>query len=474
MEEHEGSVPGDTRIVVWFALTSLVVFALVGVALFVSRAREVRAREERTAGRSAELLATAVIGEHLVPSDFARPITGTRYEDIDHRVAVAIAADPGIVRVKLWSADGAVLYSNDQTQVGEGSGVDEDLGEALDGEVVNEISDLTADENVSERKLASKLFETYVPFRFAPDQPVVGVVEVYRDYSTIQAEIDHLTRTLTMSLAVGLLVLYGVVLPLMIGLTRVLRRQNQTVVELRKLDRLKSDFVAAASHELRSPLTSIVGHLHLLRQTPAAEDPAADEAINAIERQSGRLLRMISNVLRESQLEEDASQGPASTFAFDDLVRTGIGDFHEAGTRIVNRVPGDIPLVTCDRRRLGDVLTNLLDNALKYSAAPAPVTIGAELSARTLRFWVDDEGIGIGDGDLPRIFDRFYQVDQSATRSYSGVGLGLHIVHKSVEGMKGTIQVRSEPGAGSTFIVSIPLVGSATDDQTVVAGSSRP
>ena len=473
MEEQRGLASGGTRIVVWFALTSLAVFALVGIAISVSRARDVRAREERSAARSAVLVAEAVIGPHLVPSDFVGPITGTRYGVIDGRVAAVISTDRGIVRVKIWSIDGTVLYSNDPTQVGVRTGIGDELGEALEGHVATEISDLTADENESERELASKLFETYVPFRFAPDEPVVGVVEVYRDYSTIQAEIDHLTRTLTISLALGLLVLYSVVLPLMIGMTRVLHRQNQTVAELRKLDRLKSDFVAAASHELRSPLTSIVGYLHVLKQTPAAHDPGADEAITAIERQSGRLQRMIANVLRESDLEKDTAEGPATMFAFDILVREASVDFHDAGNRIVNRVPVGLPAVTCDRRRVSDVLTNLLDNALKYSMAPAPVTVGAEVKDGTLRFWVEDQGIGIASEDLPRIFDRFYQVDQSATRTYGGVGLGLHIVHELVEGMKGTIEVRSEPGAGSTFTVSVPLVGSATDGQVVVAGSSR-
>lgn len=471
MRERRGTAPGGTRVVVWFALTSLAVFALVGVAISVSRAQDVRAREERAAGRSAELVATAVIGPHLVPPDFAGPLTGSRYETIDDRVSTAIAADPGIVRVKIWSIDGTVLYSNDPREVGGSPGIDGELREALEGHLANEISDLTAEENASERKLASKLFETYVPFRFAPDEPVAGVVEVYRDYSTIQTEIDRLTRTLTISLAVGLLVLYGVMLPLMIGLTRVLRRQNQTVAELRKLDRLKSDFVAAASHELRTPLTSIVGYLHVLKQTPTAEDPGADEAINAIERQSGRLQRMISNVLRESQLEEDAAEGPATAFEFDVVAREASADFHDGGARILNRVPEGLPPVTCDRRRVSDVLTNLLDNALKYSTAP--VTIGADVRDGTLRFWVEDQGIGIAGEDLPRIFDRFYQVDQSATRSYGGVGLGLHIVHELVEGMKGTIEVRSEPGEGSTFTVSVPLVRSTTNGQVVVAASSR-
>jgi signal transduction histidine kinase len=164
------------------------------------------------------------------------------------------------------------------------------------------------------------LFETYVPFRFDGEDHVSAVIEVYQDYSVIQSEIDRLTRTLSISLGIGLLVLYAVLLPLMIGITRTLRRQNHrlqeqadqlsdllereqdTVAELRELDRMKSDFVAATSHELRTPLTSIRGYVHILRGSALAGDPVAVEALAAIERQSSRLFRLIGNVLRESNL----------------------------------------------------------------------------------------------------------------------------------------------------------------------------
>jgi signal transduction histidine kinase len=98
---------------------------------------------------------------------------------------------------------------------------------------------------------------------------------------------------------------------------------------------------------------------------------------------------------------------------------------------------------------------NLIDNALKYSSAPAPVTIGAKGNGSTLTFWVSDRGIGIDQGDLPRIFERFYQVDQSATRSHGGVGLGLHIVSGLLATIGGTIDVQSTPGSGSTFMVTV-------------------
>src|SRR4029079_13345361 len=143
-------------------------------------------------------------------------------------------------------------------------------------------------------------------------------------------------------------------------------------------------------------------------------------------------------------------------FAFPDLVDEVVADFHETGKRIVREIP-DLPPVTVDRRRVQDVLVNLVDNALKYSVAPTPVTIGARVDDAALTFWVRDEGIGIDPGDLPRIFERFYQVDQSATRSYGGVGLGLHIVEGLLGSMGGTVDVQSTPGTGTTFSVTVPL-----------------
>lgn len=462
------------RIVAWFAITSLVVFVLIGVVITSFRARDVREREERAAASRAELIANEAIGPLLSDADVAAPMTGADYSSLDQRVATVQRAQPSIVRIKIWSLDGQVLYSDDRSQVGLRPGIGDELEEAIDGELANEISDLTAGENDSERMVADKLFETYVPFRFAGDPHVAAVIEVYQDYSVIQSEIDRLTRTLSISLGIGLLVLYAVVLPLMIGITRTLRRQNHrlqeqadqladllereqdTVAELRELDRMKSDFVAATSHELRTPLTSIRGYVHILRGSALAGDPVAVEALAAIERQSSRLFRLIGNVLRESNLEHDDAVNGVFMFPFTDLVDEVVADFHETGKRIVLEFPDDLPPVTVDRRRVQDVLVNLVDNALKYSA-PAPVTIGARVDGTALTFWVRDEGIGIDPGDVPRIFERFYQVDQSATRSYGGVGLGLHIVAGLLDSIGGTVDVQSVPEVGTTFTVTVPL-----------------
>jgi len=244
------------------------------------------------------------------------------------KVDAVVRADPGILRIKVWGTDGTVLYSNEPAEIGTKPEMEDDLKEAIDGELASDVSDLTAAENVGERALADRLFETYVPFRLTPDGPVAAVVEAYQDYSVIQTEITRLTRTLSISLAAGLIVLYAVVLPLMIGITRRLRRQNaqlqdqatqlsdllereqETVAELRALDRLKSDFVAATSHELRTPLTSIRGYVHMLRGSTASQDPiAAGSDVPFLAERGGRRETIIRCFAPERRTGREAEDG---------------------------------------------------------------------------------------------------------------------------------------------------------------------
>jgi signal transduction histidine kinase len=474
--EAPGGNPAG-RIVVRFALTSFIVLVLVGVAITQFRTRDLGAREERSAASRAELLATQVIGPAFTPEMTTHPLVGTEYARIDSVVKQAIAADPGVERVKIWGIDGTVLFSDDAAQVGQRPDKEDDLQEAIDGEVKSDISDLTKPENASERLLADKLFETYVPVRLSAGGPVAAVVEVYRNYSTIQGEIDRLTKTLTVSLGIGLLALYVLLLPVMVGATRTLRRQNEqlhaqadqlgdllereqaTVAELRELDRMKGDFVAASSHELRSPLTSILGYARILREsTASAGDPVTHEAVDAIERQSSRMLRLVTNLLRESRIEADVADGGTATFDVGALIREVVTDFHGDGMRIRPNIPDDLQPVNADRGRIAEVLINLVDNSLKYSGNDSVVTVAAEVEDGELILRVHDEGPGIDPDDLPLIFDRFYQADQSATRLHGGVGLGLHIVKGLVESMHGRVAAESLPGVGSTFTVLIPLV----------------
>jgi two-component system sensor histidine kinase SenX3 len=120
-----------------------------------------------------------------------------------------------------------------------------------------------------------------------------------------------------------------------------------------------------------------------------------------------------------------------------------------------------MPDVATDRQRIELILTNLLDNALKFSAEHTTCELGARVANGSLSFWVRDQGIGIGADQVDRIFERFYQIDSSITRRFGGVGLGLSLVRELVTSLGGTIQVASEPGRGSTFTVTVPLASAS-------------
>ena len=220
---------------------------------------------------------------------------------------------------------------------------------------------------------------------------------------------------------------------------------------------MKSDFVSAASHELRTPLTSVRGYADLLRRLLPSDDATVMEALDAIDRQSDRLLRLIRNLLATAHLENEPESSLVETFPFADLVREVRADFHTAGERIRVEIPVDMPVIEADRGRLYEVVANLLDNALKYSPEGHPIELGARVDGGSLGFWVRDHGVGIDLADRGRIFDRFYQADRSAKRRFGGVGLGLHLVKGLLEAMGGSIAVESLPGEGSTFTVWLPL-----------------
>jgi len=473
--------------IVWrFAITSFIVFGLIGVGIAALRAGDLRASSEQAAQVRAELIAGSVIAPLLTPADLSGPIRGARYHDLDRAIHEFAMEDAGVERVKVWSPDGAILFSNDPEQVGLHPELEEDLHEALEGEIASEISDLDEPENASERLLADQLFETYVPISLSensgPDE-VDAVIEIYQDYSAIQQEIGRLNNTLTISLGIGLLALFVLLVPVMVGTTRTLRRQNaklleqadqlgvllareqETVAELRELDRLKSDFAAAASHELRTPLTTIRGYAEMLTERADSVDPSTRDAVEAIVRQTAHLQRLVGNLLREAQLEHgdpDITPEPTSVAAVLDEVRNA---FPGAVDRIDLRVEPDLPSLGLDPVALHEIVANLVDNALKYSTPGAPVVVDARIVGDSLAIRVSDEGTGIAPGDLPRIFDRFTQLDQSSTRAHGGVGLGLHLVRELTRRFGGEVAVDSVVDRGTTFTVTIPVPALQRDPQ---------
>jgi PAS domain S-box-containing protein len=233
-------------------------------------------------------------------------------------------------------------------------------------------------------------------------------------------------------------------------------------------DRLKADFVATVSHELRTPLTPLKGFLLTLRNADGElPEGTRREYYDIMLRQAERLERLITDLLDTSQLE--SGRVPLEPRLAD--LRVLIPEQVEEAMRLPGARPIELELpdepawVRADTFRLGQALLNLLSNAFKYSPPDGPVALVVSATGSHVAIEVQDRGPGIPADEQGRIFERFYRVESGLTRTTGGAGLGLYISKRLIEQMGGTMSVRSESGAGSTFRVTLPRV-----DQRLIDG----
>jgi len=239
---------------------------------------------------------------------------------------------------------------------------------------------------------------------------------------------------------------------------RALERSN---VELRELDRLKSDLLANVSHELRTPLTSIKGYCEALTEGllgPLTE--AQSEALDVSSRNLDRLLYMINELLSYSRFESGAVQVERHALDLGALARQVVdGAFAARGPdlNLQLTVETGLPTVEADGKRIAQVLDNLLTNALKFTPDGGRVEVRLRKEGREVVTEVADSGIGIPRDEQQRIFERFYQVESSSTRKFGGIGLGLAIVRQILDAHGTAVELDSEPGKGSTFRFRLPV-----------------
>jgi signal transduction histidine kinase len=237
-------------------------------------------------------------------------------------------------------------------------------------------------------------------------------------------------------------------------------RHMQALLEL---DRMKSEFVANVSHELRTPLMALGGALDLL---PSYIDgaPHAEKITKFVElmaRNTARMRFLVNDLLDFSQIQSGKLTLRPKPFALRDLVRETLEDFTgralSKNVTLAARYPETEPALTADRERIGQVLANLIGNAVKFTPGGGSVTVAyRDDGPEHLVISVADTGIGIPPAHRDKIFREFYQVDGSLSRDHGGFGLGLAIVKSIVEKHGGAIGVESETGKGSTFSVRLP------------------
>ncbi|MDR7480879.1 MAG: ATP-binding protein [Armatimonadota bacterium] len=237
------------------------------------------------------------------------------------------------------------------------------------------------------------------------------------------------------------------------------RALNYMAAELQRLDDLRRDFVADASHELRTPVANLAVAVEALRGRIACDDPSGETLLRAVEREVDRLRTLVEHLLDLSAIETGRVHLHLVPTDLAGVVRDVVGSFQPrtAQRRVIldQRLPAGGVVARTDPERLAQILGNLLDNAVKFTPAGGRVTVSLAVHRGLVTLAVDDTGPGIPPEDLPHIFDRFYKADR-ARSDQPGAGLGLAIAQRLAVVLGGRIEAGNRPEGGARFVVTLP------------------
>jgi two-component system phosphate regulon sensor histidine kinase PhoR len=244
------------------------------------------------------------------------------------------------------------------------------------------------------------------------------------------------------------------------------------VSDLRRLERLRQEFVANVSHELKTPLAVIKVCVESLVEGAAADPEARDGFLGQINEQTDRLHDLVLDMLSLARIESGEAPLDVHAITVESAVRRCLDRHHaraeSKGQRLEAEPPVAPVMALADDEALDTILDNLVDNALKYTPAGGRIAIRWTANDGKVNVEIEDTGVGIPERDQPRIFERFYRVDKARARELGGTGLGLSIVKHLTQTMGGEVGVRSAVGRGTTVTIGLPAATSdlAGPDET--------
>lgn len=257
------------------------------------------------------------------------------------------------------------------------------------------------------------------------------------------------------------------------------RSLQRSLKKLREYDQLKTTFFSNISHELRTPLTMIISPVDRIIETHAPEIPArVGTLLEVVRVNANRLLELINQLLEFSKLEAGRAKLSPSNVDLNALARDLVSAAQpladQRGVTLRTKLDTRLPVIAADAEKIETVLRNLLSNALKFTPAGGIVEIESQTLDENVQMAVTDTGIGIAREDFGRVFERFVQIDGSASRQYSGTGLGLALVKEFVELHGGQMHLESEVGLGSRFCFTLPLTSMVGPETEPARPAARP
>lgn len=372
-----------------------------------------------------------------------------------------------VVKVKIYVPNGLTVYSSEHSQIGIDMGKNGGFQQAMSGHVT---IDLTRRNqfNTFDRVIENRdLLSSYVPVRGSQGQ-IEAVFELYSDLTPTLQKIDKTQRQVFSGGFLILSLLYGALWFFIKYADAIIRRQEDALAlaknKAETASRIKSEFLATISHELRTPMHGVLGMTELLQETPL--DTHQRSFLETIRHSGEALLSVINNTLDFSKIEAGKIEFESHPFN----LRTLIEDLgvlfarasHAKGLELVCALEPKAPTqLQGDMGRLRQVLINLIGNAVKFTEHGEILVRVNVLEQKPdnalFHFEVQDTGIGIAPENIERIFDSFSQADNTTTRRFGGTGLGLTITKRLVELMGGQLKVKSTPGKGSNFHFELRL-----------------
>ena len=386
-----------------------------------------------------------------------------------------------IVKIKIYTPSGLTIYSSDPSQIGDDKSANEGFLSAIGNIVVSALTYRDQFDAFEETIFKRDLISSYIPIFSSPGAPAPsGVFEIYSDVTALKSTISNRIWIILGATIGILLVVYGVVLFAVVAGSRLTALKHQENLKLqlelaerrrseeifrvaleneREMGEIRSNFVASAPHDFRTPLTTIYAAADIMdRYAERLEPHEVKENPGDIKKQVSAITLVLDRILIGSQigankLECNPAMMDLSPFCRDLLQQMRLSINAEQTFNL--DFSGDVDQVVLDERLLRHILNNLISNAIKYSSRGSAVNIDISRRGDQVEFRVVDQGIGIEPAGIDHIFEQYFRGGNAV--GFSGTGLGLSIVKSAAEIHGGSVEVKSTAEQGAEFIVQIPL-----------------
>jgi|GEM_PF-1395379 len=450
-----------------FSLYSIVIIVLLGVVfnLVISYKIEnmVIERTKYTTASIVEIHARNHNLTDLIIYNADDPTEGEKFFESFYK---SLKTDE-IIRIKIFNTNGTIIYSDARGLIGQTFYDNEELNNSLKGFIEVEINrNLKKEENIYERENFSSLMEIYVPLKNNSDQ-IQGVVELYQVLDNIDSDIYNMQLTVAIMISLGLGVLYFSLIWIVKDASNTIIKQNiaikKSFEDLKVVDVMKNHFINTISHELRTPLNSIIGFSDILKQKTMGElNEKQQKYLDNISGSSQHLLSLVNEILDIITMDAGKLELSISKISVNGVVDENIERIRPKADKnrvtITKDIDPQLQFIEADREKFSHILYLLLDNAVKFSKAEGgTIKINADKKENMAQFSISDDGIGIKEENMEKLFQLFQQLDSGISRRYQGTGLGLSISKKLVELHGGKIWAESKYGKGSIFTFQIPI-----------------